>query len=152
MSALPADLVHASSAPSARASILAVDDLPANLVAIEAIVDALGHEVVAVRSGVEALSAAAAREFAAIVLDVTMPGLDGFKTLERLREIATARATPVIFLTAYRLNQAMVRRAYELGAVDYLEKPVASELLGGKLSSFVALYQQRREIARQQEA
>jgi signal transduction histidine kinase len=105
-----------------------------------------------VRSGVEALSAAAAHEFAAIVLDVTMPGLDGFETLKRLREIATARATPVIFLTAYRLNQEMVRRAYELGAVDYLEKPVASELLSGKLSAFIALHQQRCEIARQQEA
>src|SRR4029077_12036010 len=93
MSALPADLARASSSASPRVSILAVDDLPANLVAIEAIVDALGHDVVAVRSGVAPLSAAATREFAAIVLDVTMPGLDGFETLARLRKLATARAT-----------------------------------------------------------
>ena len=133
-------------------SILAVDDLPANLVAIEAIVGALGHDVVAVRSGVEALSACAAREFAAIVLDVTMPGLDGFATLERLRELPTSRATPVIFSTAHRLNPALVRRAYALGGVEYLEQPVAIELLRSKLAAFIVLFRQRLEIARQQEA
>lgn len=135
-----------------RPAILAVDDQPANLVAIEAIVDPLGHELVAVQSGLEALSAASTREFAAIVLDVTMPGLDGFETLKRLRELPTAQGTPVILLTAHRFDPAMVRRAYGLGAVDYLEKPVSNELLSGKLASFVALFQQRREITRQDEA
>ncbi|HKO94068.1 MAG TPA: hybrid sensor histidine kinase/response regulator [Polyangiaceae bacterium] len=133
-------------------SILAVDDLPANLVAIEAIVGGLGHDVVAVRSGVEALGACAAREFAAIVLDVAMPGLDGFDTLQRLRELPSARATPVIFSTAHRVNPALMRRANALGAVDYLEKPVAIELLKSKLAAFIALFRQRQEIARQQEA
>jgi two-component system, sensor histidine kinase and response regulator len=135
-----------------RAAILAVDDQAANLVAIEAIVDPLGHELVAVQSGLEALNAASTREFAAIVLDVTMPGLDGFETLRRLRDIPTAQGTPVILLTAHRFDPAMVRRAYALGAVDYLEKPVSNELLTGKLASFVALFQQRREITRQDEA
>jgi signal transduction histidine kinase len=141
-----------SSAALLRAAILAVDDQPANLVAIEAIVDPLGHELVAVQTGLEALNAASTREFAAIVLDVTMPGLDGFETLRRLREIPTAQGTPVILLTAHRFDPATVRRAYALGAVDYLEKPVSNELLSGKLASFVALFQQRREITRQDEA
>jgi signal transduction histidine kinase len=137
---------------AARVAILAVDDTPANLVAMEAIVDGLGHELVGVRSGLEALSVAATREFAAILLDVTMPGVDGFETLKRLRAISAAQGTPVIFLTAHRFDESMARRAYELGAVDYLEKPIASDLLRGKLSSFVALFQQRKEIHRQDEA
>jgi signal transduction histidine kinase len=154
MSAPPArttaeSLIASAGAP--KIAILAVDDQPANLVAIESIVDPLGHELVAVTSGLEALNAASTREFAAIVLDVTMPGLDGFETLKRLREIPTVQGTPVILMTAHRFDPAMVRRAYDLGAVDYLEKPVSSELLRGKLASFVALFQQRKEITRQDE-
>lgn len=142
-------LVETAAAP--RAAILAVDDQPANLLAVESIVDPLGHELVAVGSGLEALNAASTREFAAIVLDVAMPGLDGFETLERLREIPTAHGTPVILMTAHRFDPQMVRRAFSLGAVDYLEKPVSVELLSGKLASFVALFRQRKEITRQHE-
>jgi signal transduction histidine kinase len=140
-----------ASAGAARVAILAVDDQPANLVAIESIVDPLGHELVAVGSGLEALNAASTREFAAIVLDVAMPGIDGFETLKRLREIPSAQGTPVILMTAHRFDPEMVRRAFSLGAVDYLEKPVSVELLSGKLASFVALFRQRKEIARQYE-
>jgi two-component system sensor histidine kinase/response regulator len=140
-----------ASAGAHRVSILAVDDQPANLVAIESIVDPLGHELVAVGTGLEALNAASTREFAAIVLDVAMPGLDGFETLRRLREIPSAQGTPVILMTAHRFDPAMVRRAFSLGAVDYLEKPVSAELLSGKLASFVALFRQRKEITRQHE-
>lgn len=145
----PSSTTHPSSAEPV--SILAVDDLAANLLAVEAIVESLGHQLVGVRSGLEALHVASTREFAAIVLDVAMPGLDGLETLKRLRDTATAAATPVIFLTAHRFDPVMVRRAFELGAVDYLEKPVSSELLTGKLSSFISLFQQRRQISRQNE-
>jgi CheY-like chemotaxis protein len=141
----PSEANHAATA----VSILAVDDLPANLLALEAIVEALGHELVGARSGLEALEIASTREFAAIVLDVAMPGIDGLETLKRLRDTATASATPVILLTAHRFAPEKLQRAYELGAVDYLEKPVATEVLKGKLAAFIALFAQRKHIERQ---
>jgi CheY-like chemotaxis protein len=139
-----------SSAPR-PACVLAVDDLAANLLALESVVESLGHELVGARSGLEALELASTREFAAIVLDVAMPGIDGLETLKRLRENATASATPVILLTAHRFEPNILRRAYELGAVDYLEKPVAVEVLKGKLAAFISLFMQRQHIERQAE-
>ena len=101
------------------ASILIVDDVPANLMAMEAVLQPLGQRVVAVRSGQEALRALLEEEFAVILLDVTMPGMDGFETARLISERAKTRAVPIIFLTAMSSNEAFVLRAYERGAVDY---------------------------------
>lgn len=143
--------VNERSQPS-RASVLVVDDTPANLVALEALIRPLGHEVVTAQSGAQAIELVSKREFSVILLDVMMPGLDGFQTLECMRTLPLAKSTPVLFLTARMLDSHSLRRAYALGAVDYITKPVASEVLLGKLSAFVSLYQQSQEIRRQADA
>lgn len=131
------------------ASVLIVDDMPANLLALQTLLRPLGHEIVTAQSGVEALELAAEREFAVVLLDVMMPVLDGIGTLERLRTLPRAKSTPVILLTAYQPERQLMERAYALGALDFVEKPVAIEVLRAKVSSFVALYQQGQEIRRQ---
>ena len=136
----------------ARASVLIVDDVPANLLALETLLRPLGHETVKAASGIEAIDAAKEREFAVILLDVMMPVLDGIGTLERLRTLPRAKNTPVILLTAYHPEREMMERAYSLGALDFVEKPINVEVLRSKVSSFVALYQQGQEIRRQSDA
>jgi signal transduction histidine kinase len=137
---------------AARASILAVDDTPANLFALEALIKPLGHELITATSGTEALELARRHEFAVVLLDVMMPGLDGYQTLELLRAIPLARNTPVILLTAGSLAPNALERAYALGAIDYIEKPIAPAVLRGKLNAFVSLFLQGQEIRRQAEA
>ena len=132
-----------------RATILAVDDTPANLIALEALLQPLGYDLVTASSGAEALQLAAAREFAVVLLDVMMPGLDGFQTLQAMRELPLARLTPVIFLTARDVDQSVLERAYAFGAVDFIQKPLSAPVLRAKVSAFVALFQQRQEIMRQ---
>ena len=100
------------------AAILAVDDVPANLLALSAILEPLDSKVVEVRSGAEALDAAAREEFAVILLDVSMPELDGYETLTRLRAIPLARDTPVVLVTAYTLDLAAMDRVRGMGSVD----------------------------------
>lgn len=131
------------------AAILIVDDMPANVLALQTLLRPLGHEIVTAQSGVEAIELASQREFAVMLLDVMMPMLDGIGTLERMRQLPRANNTPVIFLTAYQPERALLERAYALGALDFVEKPVAVEVLRAKVSSFVALYQQGLEIRRQ---
>ena len=128
------------------ASILIVDDVPANLMAMEAVLQPLGQRVVAVRSGQEALRALLEEEFAVILLDVTMPGMDGFETARLIRERAKTRAVPIIFLTAMSSNEAFVLRAYERGAVDYLIKPFEPDILRAKVAVFVELYLMRERV------
>src|SRR5687767_2252400 len=101
-----------------RPSILAVDDTPANLLALSAIMRNLDADIVLAASGFEALEHVQDREFAAILLDVMMPELDGFATLERIRATVTGRDTPVILVTAYDLEQGAMQRAYALSAID----------------------------------
>jgi signal transduction histidine kinase len=134
-----------------RAAILAVDDAPANLLALQAVIGSLGYEFVAAGSGAQALELISTREFAVILLDVMMPEMDGLTTLERLRALPHGRTTPVVFLTARDLNEAHTNRAYALGALDYIVKPVSADILRGKLRSLVALYEQAQEIRRQSE-
>jgi signal transduction histidine kinase len=138
------DELEEGALPPAR--ILAVDDVPANLLALSAVLEPLGHEVVEASSGAEALARAAEDEFAVILLDVMMPGMDGFETLARLRRIPLARHTPVVFLTAYDLDARAVERAYAMGAVDYVPKPIAMPVLRGKVASLVLLYRRGKEL------
>jgi signal transduction histidine kinase len=134
------------------AKILVVDDTPANLVALSAVLESLGQELVEARSGSEALALAASTPFAVILLDVMMPDLDGFATLERLRGIALARHTPVMLVTAHTPTVELVQRAFALGAFDFVEKPIAPEVLRGKVRAFVSLYRRGQAIRRRDEA
>jgi signal transduction histidine kinase len=135
-----------------RAAILVVDDTQANLVALRALLKPLGEEVVTASSGLQALELAAARDFSVILLDLMMPGLNGLDTLTRLRALDRAVSTPVIFLTAYHPERELMERAYALGALDFIEKPIAIELLRGKVSAFVALHEKTEQIRRQADA
>jgi two-component system sensor histidine kinase/response regulator len=135
-----------------RPSVLAVDDTPANLIALSAILRSLDVEVVLAASGREALEHVRGREFAAILLDVMMPELDGFGTLELIRATATGRDTPVILVTAYDLEHSAMQRAYALAAIDYIRKPIDAEVLRGKLTALVTLYKREHEVRAQAQA
>jgi signal transduction histidine kinase len=128
------------------ASILIVDDVPANLLALQAVLRPLGQPIVAARSGEEALRALLAEEFAVILLDVSMPDIDGFETARLIRDRNRTRGIPIIFLTAMSANHQFVMRAYERGAVDYLTKPCDPDILRAKVAVFVELYLMRRRL------
>lgn len=130
------------------AEILVVDDVPANLIALSAVLEELGQPLVTARSGFEALALAARKQFAVVLLDVMMPDLDGFATLERLRELPLAQDTPVVFITAHTPAEDAVQRAFALGAFDFVEKPIAPALLRGKVRAFVSLYRRGQELQR----
>jgi signal transduction histidine kinase len=136
----------------ADAAILAVDDHPANLIALQAILEPLLGPLVMAQSGPEALKLAAGRPFAVILLDVMMPGMDGFETLARLRASPAARATPVILVTAYELNAISMDQVWDLGNVDYILKPIPAELLRSKVAAFVSLHRRGEELRRRGEA
>jgi signal transduction histidine kinase len=126
--------------------ILLVDDHPENLVALEAVLKDTGHNLVLALSGAEALKAVLRQEFALILLDVAMPDLDGYETAELIRSRKLSRSTPIIFLTAYVTSETHIFRGYSVGAVDYLVKPFAPEVLLSKVSVFVELYTHQRAI------
>src|SRR5580700_6670848 len=105
------------------ASVLLVDDVPANLVVLEAVLGPLGVRLVHAASGAEALEHAASESFAAVLLDVQMPEMDGFQVARRLRETAHGRELPIIFLTAVYRDEDFARKGYAVGAADYITKP-----------------------------
>jgi PAS domain S-box-containing protein len=133
-----------------RASILIVDDHPANLVALEAILAPLGHELVMARSGEQALRDILHREFALILLDVQMADMNGFETASFIKQHPRCRHIPIIFITAVNRDAVHVFRGYSHGAVDYLVKPFDADILRSKTSVFVELYV-RGEKLKQQE-
>jgi PAS domain S-box-containing protein len=139
-----------------RVKILLVDDSSENLVSLEAALESLGQELVLAQSGLEALRHLLNDDFAAILLDVKMPELDGFQTAELIRSRKRSRHTPILFLTAYK-NDEHLFRGYDLGAVDYLFKPIVPEILRSKVGVFVelsrntALLQQHAEVLRKAE-
>jgi PAS domain S-box-containing protein len=145
------DLSSASSPPAPKANILLVDDHPANLLALEALLDDLGHNLVRASSGEEALRLLADRDFAVVLLDVQMHGLDGFETAKRIRGRDRSRHTPIIFLTAHDDNRLSPEEAYALGAVDYLQKPIVPIILRAKVAGFVELFQKTEQVRLQAE-
>ncbi len=122
------------------ARILLVDDRSENLVALEAILSPLDQIIVAVRSGKQALAELAAADFAVVLLDVIMPGMDGFETADRIKRGPRNRDVPIIFLTAGSNRPDFTFRGYTLGAVDYLAKPFDPWVLTAKVQVFVDLY------------
>jgi two-component system, sensor histidine kinase len=131
--------------------ILVVDDNPANLLAMESALGDLGGKVVRARSGEEALRVLLEHDFAVILMDVQMPSMDGFDTAKLIRERRRSRYTPIIFITAHGRDEQDVVAAYKLGAVDFLFKPVAPEVLQAKASVFVELHRRTLDVARQAE-
>jgi len=130
-------------------NILLVDDQPANLLALESILDEMGQNLVRADSGSRALKELLDREFAVILLDVQMPDLDGFETASLIRERERSKDTPIIFLTALSRSEVNVFRGYELGAVDYIFKPFHADILRSKVNVFVQLFRQREALERQ---
>src|SRR5580700_9940294 len=123
------------SIPDTRVKILLVDDTPENLISLEAALETLGEELVLARSGTEALRHLLDNDFAAILLDVKMPDMDGFETAELIRNRPRSRQTPILFLTGYK-NEEHLFRGYDLGAVDFLFKPIVPEVLRSKVAVF----------------
>ena len=128
---------------SRQARILLVDDRPENLVALEAILSSLGQILVPVRSGEQAIAAVLADEYAVVLLDIMMPGMDGFETATQIKRHAKSRDVPIIFLTAATMQPEQAFRGYAAGAVDYLAKPFDPWVLKSKVSVFVDLYLKR---------
>jgi PAS domain S-box-containing protein len=133
-----------------RAKVLVVDDMPQNLVAFEAILDDAGIEVVQAASARDALHAVLRDEFAAILLDVHMPDMDGFEAASLIRRRPLSAHTPILFLTAYG-SETHTARAYSLGAVDFIQTPVNPEILRAKIGVFADLFRKRAEVKRQAE-
>jgi PAS domain S-box-containing protein len=133
-----------------RVKILLVDDTPDNLVSLEAALDGLGQELVLARSGMEALRHLLDDDFAAILLDVKMPDMDGFQTAELIRSRKRSRHTPILFLTGYKSDEHLFR-GYDLGAVDFLFKPIVPEVLRSKVGVFVELSRNTALLRRQAE-
>lgn len=130
-------------------SILAVDDDPRSLLALKELLDMPGVEIVLARSGEEALQQVLKRDFAVILLDVRMPGLDGFETARMVRSRKRSRATPIIFLTGASEEVEDIFRGYQIGAADYLIKPVlVPGALRSKVAVFVDLHEKNAALAR----
>jgi PAS domain S-box-containing protein len=129
-----------------RARILMVDDHPANLVALDAILAPLGEELVAAQTGTEALRALLKDDFAVILLDVQMPGMDGFELASLIKTRERCRRTPIIFLTAIHREPSKIFLGYAQGAVDYLLKPFDPEILRSKVSVFVELWKKNEQL------
>ncbi|VTU38744.1 Autoinducer 2 sensor kinase/phosphatase LuxQ [Variovorax sp. PBL-H6] len=134
-----------------KADILVVDDLPEKLLVFRTVLEELDQNLVLVRSGADALREILQREFAVILLDVNMPGIDGFETATLIRQHRRCAHTPIIFITSYA-DEMQTARGYSLGAVDYILSPVVPEILRSKVSVFVALHQMRRQVRRQADA
>ena len=129
------------------ASILIVDDDPASRLAVQEALRPLGTRLVMAASGEEALRCVLDEDFAAILMDVRMPGIDGFTTARMIRERSRATHTPIIFLTAAKEDLGAMFRGYQAGAVDYLEKPVIPEIMRSKLAVFVGLHDMNRILS-----
>ena len=128
------------------ANILLVDDEPKSLYALQELLSTLGENLLTAASGEEALRLALKNDFAVILLDVRMPGIDGFETARLIRNRERSRLTPIIFLTAAADEMTSMFRGYEVGAVDYLMKPVVPEILKSKVSVFVELHRKSERL------
>src|SRR5215211_6603259 len=151
--------IYASGAPSSievttmpttsPVNILLIDDRAENLLVLEAMLEPLGQNLITARSGEEALKYLLRQDCAVILLDVQMPGMDGFETAELIRGRDRSKHTPIIFLTAINISDTHVSRGYQVGAVDFLLKPIVPDILISKVAVFVDFGQKADKIARQ---
>ena len=132
------------------ASVLLVDDTPANLLALSAVLKPLGARLVEARSGKEAIEHVARESFAVVLLDVQMPEMDGFETAAKIRSLDSGRELPIIFLTAIHSDDGFMKKGYAVGAADYITKPFDIEVVRARVRAFVNLYEQREEVRRVQ--
>jgi signal transduction histidine kinase len=130
-----------------KPSVLLVDDIDANLVALEALLSDLNCQLVRAKSGNEALKQLLRRDFAVILLDVQMPEMDGYEVARYARDNPQTREVPIIFLTAMHGSEDSVLRGYGTGAVDFLTKPLSPYVLRAKVRIFLELYLSRRKLA-----
>jgi signal transduction histidine kinase/DNA-binding response OmpR family regulator len=136
--------------PDGRAAILIVDDRPEKVLALEAVLEDLGETIVRAYSGREALRHVLDQEFAVILLDINMPGMDGFETAALIRQRKSSEHVPIIFITAFG-DEMHAARGYSLGAVDYILAPVVPDVLRTKVMVFVDLYKKSEQLKRQAE-
>jgi signal transduction histidine kinase len=132
-----------------KVNVLLVDDRPENLMALEVVLQGLGQNLVKVQSGAAALKYLLHQDVAVILLDVQMPGMDGFETARLIRQRDRSRHTPIIFLTALTESEELRSQGYTLGAVDYLYKPIEPVILTSKVSVFIELFKKNLEIQQQ---
>src|SRR6476469_8579838 len=145
--ALPTDAEPVSDVVYERARVVLVDDDERNLLAVATVLEDLG-EVVLARSGEEALRHLLKDEFAVILLDVYMPGMDGYETAQLIRSRDQTKGIPIVFLSAVNKEAEHLLRGYSMGAVDYVFKPVDPIILRSKVSVFVDLFEKSKEIER----
>ncbi|MFH1562899.1 MAG: hybrid sensor histidine kinase/response regulator [Nitrospirota bacterium] len=129
-----------------KVNILLVDDRPANLLTLETILSDLGQNLVCANSGQEALKHLLEQDFAVILLDVNMPGMDGFELAGLIRQRPRSVHTPIIFVTAIAISDMDKEKGYSLGAVDYLFAPVVPQILKAKVAVFTDLFTMQKEI------
>ncbi|WP_432663502.1 diguanylate cyclase [Wukongibacter baidiensis] len=134
-----------------KINILIVDDRPENLLVLEGILEDLDLNIIKATSGNEALSLMVEHDFALVLLDVQMPGMDGFETAELMRGIEKTRHIPIIFVTAINKNEKCMFKGYEIGAVDYLFKPIEPLILKSKVQVFIELHRQKEQLKKQAE-
>jgi PAS domain S-box-containing protein len=132
-----------------RVSILLVDDRPDSLMSVQGLLQRPEYDLVLARSGEAALAQVLRREFAVILLDVAMPGMDGFQVASIIKERDQSRLVPIIFITASVYDMEHIFRGYTVGAVDYLRKPLDPHALRSKVAVFIELFRQRKQIERQ---
>jgi signal transduction histidine kinase len=136
--------------PEPKANVLLVDDQPSNLLALEAILEPLDLNLVKAQSGIEALKRLLDEDFAIILLDVQMPGMNGFEAAELIRARDRSRHVPIIFITGVYRTDVEMFKGYEVGAVDYLFKPILPEVLRSKVNVFAELFRKTEMVKRQQ--
>ncbi|WP_328364593.1 response regulator [Streptomyces sp. NBC_00457] len=131
-----------------RANILLVDDMEDNLIALEAVLGSLNEPLVRARSGEEAMKALLRQQFALVLLDVRMPGMDGFETAANIKRLDQTKDVPIIFLTGAEDDSGYAFRGYATGAADYLTKPFDPWVLRAKVSVFLELHRKNRQLER----
>lgn len=131
-----------------KPQILIVDDLPENLISLESILEDFDIRIVRATSGIEALKLTLKEEFALVILDVQMPEMNGYETLELMRQRKKTRYLPVIFVSAIHQSDLHIIKGIETGAVDFIPKPVIPDILRGKVKIFLDLYNQRVRLDR----
>jgi PAS domain S-box-containing protein len=135
----------------AKANILLVDDRPDKLLALQAVLRDLNQNIVVAKSGKEALRHLLQTEFAVILLDVSMPGMDGFETAALIRKRPATEHTPIIFVTSMNSSENHIARGYQIGAVDYILSPIVPQVLRSKVAVFVELFKRTEQIKQQAE-